>query len=167
MMMLRTCLSTIACTLALTCLDAVAGASEGEQAPGFDLPAMDGSGNVDLAAYRGRIVYVDFWASWCGPCRQSLPLYEALRLDFPTERFEILAINLDEYREDAESFLADHPVSYPVLVDPSGESAARWGIRAMPSSYLIDESGVIARTYAGFEPTHIDTIRHDIQNLID
>jgi thiol-disulfide isomerase/thioredoxin len=122
---------------------------------------------VELDKLKGKIVYVDFWASWCGPCRQSLPLYEALYQRLSTQDFEILAVNLDEDLKDAERFLKRHPVSYPVLLDPSGDSAKKWSVLAMPSSYLVDSDGNLAYIYTGFEASHIGDIEDDIKTLLD
>lgn len=142
-------------------------ASEADAArPGFNLPAL-GGGNHSLSDFNGKVVYVDFWASWCGPCRKSLPLYETLFKETGSDRFQIVAINLDEDEADARRFLEKHPISYPVLLDPSGKTAADWGIKAMPTSFLLDGSGTIVRQYAGFEPSHMEEIRHDIQALLD
>ena len=137
----------------------------GSAAPGFTLPVL-GGGTHSLSDYRGKVVYVDFWASWCGPCRKSLPLYQALFQETGAEHFQILAINLDEDEADAVRFLEKHPISYPVLLDPAGQTAADWEIKVMPSSFLLDASGTIVREYAGFEPSHIEEIRHDVQTLL-
>ncbi len=149
------------------CFALAQAAQPGEAAPGFQLPQIDGSARLDLQEFRGRVTYVDFWASWCGPCRQSMPLYESLQAEFSREDFAIVAINVDEFQADAEQFLAAHPVSYTVLMDPSGDTASRWQIKVMPSSFLLDDKGKIIKAYAGFEPEHIETIRHDIQTLIN
>ena len=139
----------------------------GEQAPGFELPRLDNDETVRLSGFKGKVVYVDFWASWCGPCRQSLPLYEALQKRMPADQFQIIAINLDEDRKDAGAFLERHPVSYLILSDPDGISARAWSVPAMPTSFLVDSSGRLANIYVGFEPSHIGTIEHDIKALLD
>jgi len=137
-----------------------------EPAPALMLPRLDNGEMVQLAALKGMVVYVDFWASWCGPCRQSLPLYQALQKRLPADRFRIIAVNLDEHREDAERFLQRHPVSYTVVFDPEGQSAEDWHVKVMPSSYLVDFNGNLTNTYAGFEASHIETIEHDINALL-
>lgn len=142
-------------------------AQPGEPAPILELPRLSDGETVRLSDFNGKITYVDFWASWCGPCRQSLPLYEAMNKRLPADRFQILAINLDENRRDAEAFLKRHPVSYEVLFDPEAHSARQWSVPAMPSSFLVDSHGRLAKIYIGFEPSHIGTIEHDIKALLE
>lgn len=138
----------------------------GEPAPIFSLPRLGGNSPLALSDLRGKLVYVDFWASWCGPCRKSLPLYEEMQASFPANRFRIIAINLDEDREDVLHFLASHPVSYPILLDPEGATASQWQIRVMPSSYLLDTDGTIVKAWAGFELSHIQEIENEIRLLL-
>ena len=142
-------------------------AQPGDPAPALELPQLGGDKDIRLTDFEGKIVYVDFWASWCGPCRQSLPLYEALHKRLPADHFQILAVNLDEELKDAENFLKRHPVSYTVLADPAGNSASTWSVLAMPSSYLVDSHGRLAYIYIGFEASHIRKIEHDINTLLE
>jgi thiol-disulfide isomerase/thioredoxin len=113
-----------------------------------------GQGELDLAAYRGRWVLVDFWASWCAPCQLSLPayqrLYDELRAEGQAERFEILAINIDAQRRDAERVLRRTPLSYPLMADPQGRHPERWALPAMPTAYLVDPEGRVHHVHAGF-----------------
>ena len=139
----------------------------GDPAPEFELSQIDLEQALTLNDYRGKVVYIDFWAAWCGPCRKSLPLYEALQSRLPTESFQMLAINLDEETADARAFLDKHPVSYPIGLNPDGWVAAAYAIKVMPSSFLVDQQGNISAIYAGFEPSHIEVIEHDIRALIE
>ena len=159
--MLRPAVFTALYFLLATCC-AVAAAP-----PGFQLPERGSDRMVSLQDFQGQVVYVDFWASWCGPCRQSLPLYEEMSDEFPADQFQLVAINLDEVREDAELFLERHPVSYTVLLDPAGATAQEWAIQAMPSSFLLGRDGTVVKSWAGFKPSHIDEIRDEIQKLLE
>ena len=138
----------------------------GAAAPDFRLMPFTGTQPLSLSDYRGKVVLVDFWASWCGPCRQSLPLYNGLQADFPAGDFAILAIGLDENAADARAFLHEHPVKYAALQNPQGDVAQAFGLKGMPSSYLIDRSGVVRYARAGFEPADIDALKHEIAELV-
>ncbi|MDK2776273.1 MAG: TlpA family protein disulfide reductase [Pseudomonadota bacterium] len=141
-------------------------AASGEKAPAFKLPLLTKTGNTALADYRGKVVYVDFWASWCGPCRKSLPLLNGLRNELKSQGFEVLAINLDEDIKAARSFLKEYPVSYPTLYDGAGKTPEAYGLRGMPTSYLIDRKGHIQAVHQGFKPSDIDKIKAEVNALL-
>lgn len=101
--------------------------------------------------YKGKLVYLDFWASWCGPCRQSLPILNEVRGQYADKGFEVIAINVDEKLPDALKFLKKYPVSYPVLLDPAGKSPQAYKVKGMPTAYLIDENGIIIYKHLGFK----------------
>jgi len=138
----------------------------GAAAPAFRLPRFDSADPVSLADLRGKVVFVDFWASWCSPCRQSLPLYDKLRSDFAAADFVILAIGLDEDVADAKTFLAEHPVKYTTLQNPQGDVAKAFDLKGMPSSYLIDRDGTVRARHVGFEPKDIDVLKKEIAGLL-
>ena len=139
----------------------------GSAAPHFDLPVFaTADRHFALETLRGRVVLLDFWASWCGPCRQSFPLYEALRKEMPARDFALLAINLDEMADGPKAFLEEHPVHYTSLADPAGEVARQYGLIGMPTSFLIDRDGVVRARHTGFKPQDIDALRKEIRDLI-
>jgi peroxiredoxin len=139
----------------------------GDAAPDFDLPVFGSdSRHMSLASQRGKVVLLDFWASWCGPCRQSFPLYEKLRAEMPARDFTLLAINLDEMVDGPQAFLEEHPVHYVSLADPAGEVARAFGLIGMPSSFVIDRDGVVRGRHTGFKPQDVDELRKEIQRLI-
>ncbi|MHB8679900.1 MAG: TlpA family protein disulfide reductase, partial [Rudaea sp.] len=157
----------IALAAALLAAASAASAVEpGATAPGFALMPFAGTHSVHLSDYRGKVVLVDFWASWCSPCRQSLPLYNGLQTDFPVSEFAILAVGLDENIDDARTFLREHPVKYTALQDPRGDVAQAFGLKGMPSSYLIDRAGIVRFRHIGFEPKDIDALKREITALI-
>jgi len=124
--------------------------SAGAAAPDFSLATRKGT--ATLAALHGKVVYVDFWASWCGPCAKSFPWLKAMHEQYAAKGLAIVAINLDKDRDKAEAFLAGHPAPFTVAFDPQGKTAEAYQVAGMPSSYLIDATGKIVLVHAGFEP---------------
>ncbi len=122
----------------------------GDTAPDIRLPYINQEGHLSIKDLKGTVVYIDFWASWCAPCRKSLPKLNALREIFKSEGFEVYAINLDESVVDARKFLKDIPVNYPVLWDETGKSAELFKISGMPTAYLIDRDGIVRWVHQGF-----------------
>jgi cytochrome c biogenesis protein CcmG, thiol:disulfide interchange protein DsbE len=127
---------------------AVGAAETGRPAPDFALPDAAGK-TVRLSDYRGKQpVYLDFWASWCVPCRQSFPWMNELSSRYPN--LKIVAVNLDERREDADKFLAAVPARFALAFDPKGGVARIYDLKGMPTSFLIDRQGVLRREHRGF-----------------
>lgn len=126
--------------------------SAGEPAPAFTLP--DSAGKfVSLTSLRGQFVYVDFWASWCGPCRQSFPWMNQLSRRARKASLQVVAINVDENRDDAAAFLRQLPASFTVLYDPAGQVAASYQLPGMPTSFLIGPDGRVRWMHIGFRPS--------------
>src|SRR6202795_777767 len=141
----RVTLATAASLLAAGFLSA----TEVRPAPPVQLHLADGT-IVQPADYRGKVVLIDFWASWCVPCKASFPALDALYQRDRDRGLVVLAINLDEERKAADAFLASRPHVMPVLFDPKGESAEAFRIRGMPSSVVIDRAGNIRFTHIGY-----------------
>ena len=109
----------------------------GESAPPFMLPTASGE-SVTLDQLKGRVVYVDFWASWCGPCRRSFPWMNELQQKYGERGLTIVGVNVDKRRPDAQRFLAQTPATFTIVYDESGKTPAAYAVKGMPSSYLID-----------------------------
>ncbi len=144
----------------------VSAISVGDTVPSFKARTIDGSKSLALEDYRGKVVLLDFWASWCPPCLKSLPKYNDLRREIGTTDFEIVAVNVDENTDDAKKFLQKHPVSYPVAKDPKGILPGVFGVKAMPTSYLIDKNGVVQYVHAAFKDGDMEKIKAEIEKLI-
>ena len=147
---------------ALCCAPAATFAADpGQPAPNFALPNAQGS-VVTLESLRGKVVYVDFWASWCGPCRRSFPWMNDMQQKYGGNGLAIVAVNVDKKRADAEKFLAQLPAGFPVLFDEAGVSPGAFGVKGMPSSFLIDARGNVVFVERGF----LDVNRAELEDRI-
>jgi len=138
----------------------------GQPAPSFSARALEGDSTLSLSNYKGKVVFLDFWASWCGPCQTAMPLIESLRNEFPADQFQVLAINVDQDPAKAKAFLERRKVGYPSVSDPEGRLPATYGLKTMPTSYLIDRNGVVRAVHAGFRQSDLDGLRAEIKRLL-
>jgi cytochrome c biogenesis protein CcmG, thiol:disulfide interchange protein DsbE len=121
---------------------------------------------LDLNAFQGRVVYLDFWASWCGPCRQSFPWMEILKDTYGPQGLEIVAVNLDTDRADADKFLHQFHPSFDLRFDPKGDLAELYNVQGMPASVLIDRHGVTRFTHVGFRPVDVRLYEAQVRELL-
>ncbi len=140
-------------------------AAVGGPAPEFTLPGSQGD-EVRLSQWRGQVVVIDFWASWCKPCREELPALEALYQAQKDKGLVVIGVNLDEERTDALAFLKQHNVSFPIGFDPEGTMADTWELPKMPTSYIIDTEGKIVHMHAGYETGDDQKIAAEISELL-
>jgi thiol-disulfide isomerase/thioredoxin len=133
-------------------------------APEFRL--HDASGNVhQLDTLKGQVVMINFWASWCGPCRQEMPLLEAIFRKYEPLGFTLLAVNVEENSADGEAWLRDRPVSFPVLYDPDNQVSKLFDVIAMPSTVLIDRQGNVRYLHHGYKPGYEEDYMNQIRAL--
>jgi thiol-disulfide isomerase/thioredoxin len=135
-------------------------------APSCPAKTVDGTKVVDLAHSPGKVTYVDFWASWCGPCAQSFPFMNQLHAELHKQGVEIVAVNLDEDPKDAADFLKSHPANFTVVVDPQGKCPAVYEVKAMPTTYIIDRKGEIRHIHMGFKEGSKAEIKKQVQALL-
>lgn len=158
--MLLAALASVAFAAPAAALDA------GDQAPDFRAEALKGRQTLSLADYRGKVVYLDFWASWCAPCAVALPVLDSFREEFGSDQFQVLAVNVDNDPAKALQFLSLRPVGYPSVADPKGELPQRFDVETMPTSFLIDRKGVIRLVHRGFKKSDEEELRSEIRKLI-
>ena len=151
-------LAALCCTLIVPAAHAV---EPGQPAPDFTLAGDDGK-PLQLAALRGKVVYLDFWASWCAPCRRSFPWLNAMQEKHGPGGFVVVGVNVDQRRSDAERFLAQVPARFTIAHDPQGTAPKLYAIKAMPSSLLIDRDGRVLLVHAGFRDEERDELEAKI-----
>lgn len=122
---------------------------------------------LDLAAYRGKVVLVDFWASWCNPCRQSFPWMSQLQQTYGPQGFVVIGVNVDHDSDAAQRFLNRYGGDFKIVYDPDGHLANEFNFRDMPTSYLIGRDGNIHYVHAGFYPEKEGSYLSDILTLLD
>ncbi len=145
------------------CLCVAASANEiSGPAPNFTLKDAEGNA-VSLSDLKGQIVMINFWASWCGPCRQEMPLLEAIYRKYEPLGFTLLGVNVEENSNDGQAWLAERPVSFPVLYDPENGVSKLYDVIAMPSTVLIDRQGNLRYLHHGYKPgyenDYVDQVR--------
>ena len=155
--------------IALFCLVSLAGpaATSGtiDLAPDFALKGSSGQ-NLRLSELRGQVVMINFWASWCGPCRQEMPHLEALYQRYESLGFELLGINVEQDRRQADQMLRDIDVSFPILFDDGNEVSELYNVIAMPSTILIDRDGRIRHIHHGYKSGFEEEYQSQIRSLI-
>jgi cytochrome c biogenesis protein CcmG, thiol:disulfide interchange protein DsbE len=127
--------------------------------------AAHGAG-LDLSAYRGKVVYLDFWASWCTPCRQSFPWLGGLVNRYGTKDLVVIGVNVDQNHELAEEFLNATPANFPIIYDPHGEIATAFKVMGMPSAVLLDRAGHVRFQHVGFSEKRKDEYETHVQSLL-
>ncbi len=134
-------------------------------APDFTLKSRDGK-NVRLSDLRGQVVLLNFWASWCGPCRQEMPILDDLHNKYKSLGFSVLGVNLDAKPKKAIGYLKDTPVTFPVLYDPKGITSEQYGVSAMPSTVIIDRNGNVRHLHKGYKSGYEDEYVAQIKKLL-
>lgn len=137
-----------------------------DPAPDFTLPGSEGK-TIHLSELRGKVVYVDFWASWCGPCRQSFPWMNQLQSAWGDKGLVIVAINLDQERALADRFIAAMNPRFTLAFDPLGGTAEHYKVQGMPTSYLIDRQGNIHARHMGFREHETAQVTEEIRQLLE
>lgn len=133
-------------------------------APDFNLPTT--SGTVSLSSLRGKVVYLDFWASWCVPCRQSFPWMAAIDDEYKNKGLVVLAVNLDKSRDLADAFLERYSAPFTVAFDPDAKTAEAFRVQAMPSSFIVDRNGKIVYVHEGFEQAKAQSVEDRIKEVL-
>jgi thiol-disulfide isomerase/thioredoxin len=154
-----------ACLLLLSTQNVLA-VTVGDAAPACALTVIDGGQKINLNQFKGKVVYVDFWASWCGPCAKSFPFLSELHHQLKDQDLQIVGINLDENRDDAKAFLSSYPASFTITEDTDSQCAQAFSVKAMPSSYLIDRNGTVRHVHLGFRSGEASELQELIEKLL-
>ena len=143
-------------------LASAASAAGDQAAPSFSLPSRGGP-TIDLAQYKGQVVMINFWASWCVPCRQEMPLLENIYKKYKPLGFTLIGVNVEPDQKDAESFLKQTPVSFPVVFDAKSKVSGLYNVQGMPTTVFIDRKGNVRLMHVSYktgdENLYMDQIR--------
>ena len=141
-----------------------------QAAPAFELKSEGGGkpgATIKLSDYKGRIVLMNFWASWCGPCREEMPLLEDLYNKYKDQGLVVLGINVDSEVAQAMKFLDKEPVTFPILLDSESAVSEKYQVDAMPTTYIIDRDGTIKAHHRGYRDGFMDKYDQEIQELLN
>ena len=150
--------------LALTLTSSLSVAEVTGVAPNFTLPGIAQS--VSLSDYKGQVVYLDFWASWCGPCRDSFPWMNKMQSKYQQQGVKFIAINVDRTSEAAQTFLSQNPAHFTIAFDAKGETPKQYDILGMPTAFVIGRDGQILHNHIGFNTDEMADYEQSIQDAL-
>jgi len=152
--------------LALFAVVSLASSSlEGQAAPDFVLKSATGE-NLRLSEHRGEVVMINFWATWCGPCRQEMPLLDDLYSRYQRVGFSLLGVNIDDDSGKAMKMVQELGVSFPVLFDERKEVSRQYAVEAMPVTVLVDRTGTVRHVHHGYKPGYEEKYLTEIRSLL-
>jgi peroxiredoxin len=146
-------------------LATAANATADQPAPTFSLPSRGGA-TIDLAQYKGQVVMINFWASWCVPCRQEMPLLESIYKKYKPLGFALIGVNVEPDQKEAENFLKQTPVSFPVLFDAKSKVSGLYNVQVMPTTVFIDRKGNVRLVHQSYQPGAENLYMDQIRALI-
>jgi len=154
------------CALAALVLTGVVHAADaGGPAPAFTLAALTGQ-SATLSQYKGQVVMLNFWATWCGPCQQEMPLLDQMYKKYKMAGFTLIGVSVDKEAAPVKDLMARKPVSFPVLLDPANQVSKAYHVDEMPSSVIIDRKGEIRYIHRGYKPGDENEYQDRIRQLI-
>lgn len=145
---------------------AMAAANDSGPAPAFTLTMLTTGQQAALSQYKGQVVMVNFWATWCGPCQQEMPLLDAMYKRYKGGGFTLIGVNVDKEAPAVKALLDRKPVSFPVLLDPANQVSKAYHVDEMPSSVIIDRKGEIRYVHRGYRPGDENEYQDRIRQLI-
>ena len=155
----------VATLLAAVLATAPAQSALDSPAPDFTLKSASGE-NIKLSELRGQVVLINFWASWCGPCRQEMPLLDQMYQKYSPLGFTLLGVNVEQDSADAQRLLKDTPVTFPILFDAQNQVSKLYDVTAMPSTVLVDRDGKVRFMHKGYQPGYEDEYQTQIRALV-
>ena len=152
--------------LSIFCMTGIAASDlTGQDAPDFVLKSSTGE-NLRLSEYRGDVVMINFWATWCGPCRQEMPLLDDLYTRYSRVGFNLLGVNIDDDSRRAMQMVEELGVNFPVLFDESKEVSRLYQVEAMPVTVLVDREGTVRHVHHGYKPGYEEKYLTEIRSLL-
>ncbi len=153
------------CAVSFAAVGPASAATGGGPAPNFTLKSLTGK-NMKLSELTGNVVLINFWASWCGPCREEMPLLNALHKKYEALGFTVLGVNVEEQADNARGFLKDFPVDFPVLLDSKNQVSKLYSVIAMPTTVVVDRDGNMRFLHKGFKSGDEKKYRKIVKKLV-
>ena len=153
------------CLVSLMCINLASAAAVKGPAPNFTLKSMSGK-NLKLSEMTGNVVLINFWASWCGPCREEMPYLNALHKKYAPLGFTVLGVNVEEQLDGARGFLSNVPVDFPILLDNTNKVSKQYKVVAMPTTVVIDRDGNMRYLHEGYKSGDEKKYRQMVKKLV-